>query len=63
MKKILYLAPALLAASSLMLTGCSYDDSAFADGTGSVTIKATLSSDVKVESRADADELRQLYGE
>ena len=63
MKKILYLAPALLAASSLMLTGCSDDDSAFADGTGSVTIKATLSSDVKVESRADADELRQLYGE
>lgn len=63
MKKYLYLAPALLAASSLMLTGCSDDDSAFADGQGSVTIKATLSGDVKVESRTDADELRALYGE
>ena len=63
MKKYLYLAPALLAASSLMLTGCSDDDSVFADGQGSVTIKATLSGDVKVESRTDAEELRALYGE
>lgn len=63
MKKILYKVPALLAASLLMLTSCSDDESVFADGLGTVSIKASLSGDVKVESRADADQLRDLYGE
>lgn len=62
MKKYIYIAPALLAASSLMLTSCN-DEAYYLEGSGTISVKAALSGDVKVASRADADELRQLYGE
>ncbi len=62
MKKQIYIAPALLAASFMVLTSCS-DEAYYLEGQGNVSIKASLSGEVKVVSRADADELRQLYGE
>ena len=63
-KSIIFIAPALLAASSvMMLSGCSSEELSLGQGDGAITVRAALSSDVKVVSRADADDLRALYGE
>lgn len=53
-----------LAASSMMLAGCSADD-LFGprDGEGTLSLTASIGNDVKVVSRADADQLRADYGE
>lgn len=53
-----------VAASSMMLAGCSADD-LFAprDGEGTLSLTASIGNDVKVVSRADADQLRADYGE
>jgi len=59
-KKIYYIAPLLAAAS--LLTGCSADDEAIMAGEGKISLSASISGDVKVVSRADADELRAQYG-
>lgn len=58
-KSALFLFPLLTAA---LMTGCSTDDDLLSAGEGSVSLSATLSSDVKVISRADGDELRDTYG-
>lgn len=60
MKKIAYIFLPLLTAS--LMTGCSTDDEIFADGEGKISLAASLSGDVKVVSRADADGLRETYG-
>lgn len=60
MKKIAYIFLPLLTAS--LMTGCSTDDEVFADGEGKISLAASLSGDVKVVSRADADGLRETYG-
>lgn len=51
-------------ASSMMLAGCSADD-LFGprDGEGTLSLTASIGNDVKVVSRADADQLRADYGE
>lgn len=53
-----------VAASSMMLAGCSADD-LFGprDGEGTLSLTASIGNDVKVVSRADADQLRADYGE
>lgn len=53
-----------VAASSMMLAGCSADD-LFGprDGEGTLSLTASIGNDVKVVSRADADQLRAAYGE
>lgn len=53
-----------VAASSMMLAGCSADD-LFGprDGEGTLSLTASIGNDVKVASRADADQLRADYGE
>lgn len=53
-----------VAASSMMLAGCSADD-LFGprDGEGTLSLTASIGNDVKVVSRADADQLRSDYGE
>lgn len=53
-----------LAASSMMLAGCSTDD-LFGprNGEGTLSLTASIGNDVKVVSRADADQLRADYGE
>lgn len=53
-----------VAASSMMLAGCSADD-LFGprDGEGTLSLTASIGNDVKVVSRADADQLRTDYGE
>ncbi len=53
-----------VAASSMMLAGCSADD-LFGprNGEGTLSLTASIGNDVKVVSRADADQLRADYGE
>lgn len=53
-----------VAASSMMLAGCSADD-LFGprDGEGTLSLTASIGNDVKAVSRADADQLRADYGE
>lgn len=53
-----------VAASSMILAGCSADD-LFGprDGEGTLSLTASIGNDVKVVSRADADLLRADYGE
>lgn len=53
-----------VAASSMMLAGCSADD-LFGprDGEGTLSLTASIGNDIKVVSRADADQLRADYGE
>ena len=53
-----------VAASSMMLAGCSADD-LFGprDGEGTLSLTASIGNDVKVVSRADADQLPADYGE
>lgn len=53
-----------VAASSMMLAGCSADD-LFGprDGEGTLSLTASIGNNVKVVSRADADQLRADYGE
>lgn len=46
----------------MMLTGCSSEEP-LTGGTGAISVRAALSGELKVVSRADADELRSLYGE
>lgn len=53
-----------VAASSMMLAGCSSDDLfSSRDGEGTLSLTASIGNDVKVVSRADADQLRADYGE
>lgn len=53
-----------VAASSMMLAGCSSDDLfGTRDGEGTLSLTASIGNDVKVVSRADADQLRADYGE
>lgn len=56
------IAAASMVALAIAATSCA-DDYAYNLGEGRVTVTATLNSDVKVVSRADADELRETYGE
>lgn len=53
-----------VAASSMMLAGCSADD-LFGprNGEGTLSLTASIGNDVKAVSRADADQLRADYGE
>lgn len=63
MKKSIIYWSAIAATATSLLTACSADDSALLQGEGKIAMTATLSGDLKVVSRADADELRELYGE
>lgn len=54
---------AFAATTTSLLVSCAADDSALLQGEGRVALTATLSGDLKVVSRADAEELRELYGE
>lgn len=61
-KSITYLSTFAVAAASL-LTACSSDENFLAGGEGKVAMTATLSGDLDIVSRADADQLREFYGE
>jgi len=61
-KTIIYWSALALTAASL-LTACSADDDLLQQGEGKLALSATLSGDLDVVSRADADGLRELYGE
>ena len=55
MKKIIYYS-ALLAMTGMAMTGCQDDTKAYR-GDGRVFINTSINSDVKVESRATAEDL------
>lgn len=61
-KTVIYWSALALTAASL-LTACSADDDLMQQGEGKLALSATLSGDLDVVSRADADQLRELYGE